>query len=79
MRGPQCQLEANQESALKQKRLGEDKNPRYPRDMHNLWQPAFNNLSEDARELMGMLSFMGPEAISSFFFHGKDWCKLRPH
>ncbi|KAK3295120.1 P-loop containing nucleoside triphosphate hydrolase protein [Chaetomium fimeti] len=67
----------NQEPALKRrKRGGED--PWYPRDLHNLWQPAFDKLSEDATELMGMICFMHPEAIPSFLFHGKDWSMLRP-
>ncbi|KAK0710559.1 hypothetical protein B0T21DRAFT_297995 [Apiosordaria backusii] len=57
--------EQNQEATMKRpKRGGGD--PWYPRDLHNLWQPAFDNLSEDAAELMGILCFLGPEAIPSF-------------
>ncbi|KAK0753794.1 hypothetical protein B0T18DRAFT_434388 [Schizothecium vesticola] len=65
-------IEDNQDSALQQpKRGGAD--PSYPRDMHNLWQPTFDELNEDAAELMGILCFMGPEAIPMFLFRGKDW------
>ncbi|KAK1755394.1 P-loop containing nucleoside triphosphate hydrolase protein, partial [Echria macrotheca] len=67
-------FEDNQESALKRpKRGGAD--PWCPRDLHNLWQPAFDNLNEDAAELMGILCFMGPEAIPMFLFRGKD-CRV---
>jgi hypothetical protein len=70
--------EENQVLAMKrQKRGGEDL--WYSRDLHDLWQPAFDNLSEDAAGLMGILSFIGPEAIPSYLLQGKDWCKLRPH
>ena len=70
--------EENQELALKRQKRG-DEDLWYSRDLHDLWQPAFDNLSGDAAELMGLLSFMGPEAIPSFLLQGKDWCKLRPH
>ncbi|KAK5654766.1 hypothetical protein OQA88_6802 [Cercophora sp. LCS_1] len=70
-------FEDNQESALmRPKRGGAD--PWYPRDLHNLWQPAFDDLNEGAAELMGILCFMGPGAIPTFLFRGKDWSKLRP-
>jgi len=70
-------FEDNQDSALKRpKRGGAD--PWYPRDMHNLWQPAFDVINEDAAELMGILCFMGPEAIPMFLSRGKDWSELRP-
>ncbi|KAK4446016.1 P-loop containing nucleoside triphosphate hydrolase protein [Podospora aff. communis PSN243] len=70
--------EENQESALKRPKRGAA-DPWYNRDLHNLWQPAFDNLSKDAAELMGILSFLSPEAIPTFLFQGKDWSALRPH
>ena len=70
-------FEDNQEAALKRLERG-DADPWCLRDLHNLWQPAFDDLNEDAAELMGILCFMGPEQIPRLLFRGKDWSRLRP-
>lgn len=46
--------------------------------MNDFSQTAFDNLGEDASELMGMLCFMSPESVPLSLFQGNDWKQSRP-
>ncbi|KAK0642962.1 P-loop containing nucleoside triphosphate hydrolase protein [Cercophora newfieldiana] len=66
--------EANQVLDLKPSKP-EGADPWCYQALHDIWQPAFDDLSEDAAELLGVLCFMSPEAIPTFLFQGEDWVK----
>lgn len=54
-------LDKNERSVLRRPRDGTD--PYYSKDVENVWQRAFDDLSDDAADLLRLLCFMGPESI----------------
>lgn len=60
-------FEQNEKSAFKRSERG-GRDAWYSKDVETVWQTAFGSLSDDAAQLLGILSCMGSEAIPQFLF-----------
>ncbi|KAH6623777.1 P-loop containing nucleoside triphosphate hydrolase protein [Chaetomium tenue] len=65
-------FDQNQNRALNQPRRGNG-DFWYSKHFVNLWKPGFDDLSDDAAEMLGILCFVSPESIPMFLFRDGEY------
>lgn len=70
-------FEQNENQVLKRPKRGNG-DLWYSKSFDELWKKGFQDLSNDAAEMLGILCFMSPESIPLFLFTDNGWTQILP-